>query len=62
MKPIALLMKHSLQPRLLASAALTCMALSTLPACVPLVVGGAVVGGGLVATDRRTSPTAFAKR
>ena len=29
--------------------------LATLPACVPLIVGGAVVGGGLVATDRRTS-------
>jgi osmotically-inducible protein OsmY len=27
----------------------------TLTACVPLVVGGALLGGGLVATDRRTS-------
>ena len=26
-------------------------------ACVPLVVGGAMVGGGLMATDRRTSGT-----
>ena len=26
-----------------------------LPACVPLVVGGAVVGAGMVATDRRSS-------
>jgi osmotically-inducible protein OsmY len=26
-------------------------------ACVPLIVGGAMVGGGLVATDRRTSGT-----
>jgi osmotically-inducible protein OsmY len=28
---------------------------STLPACVPLIIGGAVTGGALVATDRRTS-------
>ncbi len=28
---------------------------STLSACVPLVIGGAIVGGSLVATDRRTS-------
>lgn len=34
-----------------------CMAglASVLSACVPLVVGGAAVGGALVATDRRTS-------
>ncbi len=30
-------------------------ALSALSACVPLVIGGAVLGGTLVATDRRTS-------
>ena len=28
---------------------------ASLPACVPLVVGGAAVGAGLVATDRRSS-------
>jgi osmotically-inducible protein OsmY len=28
---------------------------AALPACVPLVVGGAAAGAGLVATDRRTS-------
>lgn len=28
-----------------------------LSACVPLIVGGAMVGGGMVATDRRTSGT-----
>ncbi len=28
-----------------------------LSACVPLVVGGAVVGGGMLATDRRTTGT-----
>jgi osmotically-inducible protein OsmY len=32
-------------------------ALQMMSACVPLVVGGAVVGGTLVATDRRTSGT-----
>ncbi len=38
---------------LLASAALV----TTLSACLPLIVGGAFVGSGLVATDRRTSGT-----
>lgn len=28
---------------------------ASLPACVPLVVGGAAVGAGLIATDRRSS-------
>ena len=38
-------------------ATVVCMAglASLLSACVPLVVGGAAVGGALVATDRRTS-------
>lgn len=48
-------MNHVVMKRLalsLAAAALLCGALS---ACVPLVVGGAAVGGSLVATDRRTS-------
>ena len=30
-------------------------AATLLPACAPLIVGGAVVGGAMVATDRRTS-------
>ncbi len=38
----------------LTSLAAVCL-LGSLAACVPLVVGGALVGGGLVATDRRTS-------
>jgi osmotically-inducible protein OsmY len=38
----------------LLAVALATMAVS-LPACLPLVVGGAMLGGGLVATDRRTS-------
>lgn len=42
--------KHALLPALL-------MSLSLLSGCAPLVVGGAVVGGALVATDRRTAGT-----
>ncbi len=30
---------------------------ATLSACAPLIIGGAMVGGGLVATDRRTTGT-----
>jgi osmotically-inducible protein OsmY len=50
-------MKHTLfsVPRCLATVLLTSAVLATLPACVPLMIGGAVVGGTLVATDRRTS-------
>lgn len=43
--------------RPLAAAVLTLGALSVLPGCAPLIVGGAVVGGVLVATDRRTTGT-----
>ena len=39
----------------LRTVALAALLAATLNACVPLVVGGAVVGGTLVATDRRTS-------
>jgi osmotically-inducible protein OsmY len=42
---------HRLVLTLTAAAALA----TALTACVPLVVGGAAVGAGLVATDRRTS-------
>jgi osmotically-inducible protein OsmY len=38
-------------------ALLVCCSFATLTACVPLVMGGAMVGGSLVATDRRTSGT-----
>jgi osmotically-inducible protein OsmY len=41
--------------KLVMSLALAGLLGSTLTACVPLVVGGALLGGGLVATDRRTS-------
>lgn len=43
-----------MKPRL----ALVCAALATvtlLPACAPLLIGGAAMGGALVYTDRRTS-------
>lgn len=33
------------------------LVISTLSACAPLVVGGAMVGGALMATDRRTTGT-----
>ena len=32
-------------------------AAALLPACAPLVIGGAMVGGSLMVTDRRTSGT-----
>lgn len=43
-------MKRFWKPALLALAALT-----LLPGCAPLIVGGAMVSGVLVATDRRTT-------
>lgn len=49
-------MKHlSRWTRPLAAALLAAGALTTLPGCAPLLVGGAMVGGVLVATDRRTT-------
>jgi osmotically-inducible protein OsmY len=54
--------KHPFMPmtqtfthRFLLSALVAATALTTLSACAPLMIGGAVVGGVLVATDRRTS-------
>ncbi len=35
--------------------AVTALAAATLSGCAPLIVGGAVVGGAMMATDRRTS-------
>lgn len=43
--------------RLLHAAAAVTLAAAALSACAPLIVGGAAVGGALVATDRRTSGT-----
>jgi osmotically-inducible protein OsmY len=52
-------MKHVVNPRSLQRLALTLCAAAllsgALTACVPLLVGGAVGGGTLIATDRRTS-------
>lgn len=57
MNPIDSLTKTALHPRLLASLLAASALLGSLSACAPLVVGGAVLGGSLVATDRRTSGT-----
>jgi osmotically-inducible protein OsmY len=48
-------MKTTLKTLTLVAAA--CGALGSLSACAPLVVGGAMVGGALVAADRRTTGT-----
>ena len=56
-------MKHVLNPGLqrlaltMCAAALLSGALTTLTACVPLLIGSAVGGGTLIAIDRRTSGT-----
>ena len=50
-------MKNVVMKRLALSAALASLLAGALTACVPLVIGGAVAGGTLVATDRRTSGT-----
>ena len=54
-------MKHIVNPRGLQRLALTMCAAAllsgVLTACVPLLLGGAVGGGALIATDRRTSGT-----
>ncbi len=41
--------------RLALSVTAGCVLLGSVTACVPLILGGAVAGGSLVATDRRTS-------
>ena len=43
------------RPRPLATLLLALAAATALPACAPLILGGAMVGGVLVATDRRTT-------
>jgi osmotically-inducible protein OsmY len=50
------LMKFKPQ-RLLLLLTLTASLTTSLTACVPVLMGGAMIGGGLVATDRRTSGT-----
>jgi osmotically-inducible protein OsmY len=48
-------MKNVITKRLVMSAVASAVLLGLLTACIPLVVGGAMVGGTLVASDRRTS-------
>jgi osmotically-inducible protein OsmY len=48
-------MKNFAFRRLALSVTAGCVLLGSVTACVPLIVGGAVAGGSLVATDRRTS-------
>lgn len=48
-------MKVIVMKRLTLSVCMAALLASALSACVPLVVGGAVAGGSLVAIDRRTS-------
>lgn len=48
-------MKYVVMKRLALSLATAALLSGALTACVPLVVGGAIAGGSLVATDRRTS-------
>lgn len=54
-------MNNAFKPTLAAKLACTLLAVSglaaTLSACAPLLIGGAMLGGGMVATDRRTSGT-----
>ena len=47
----------TLKTRVAVGSVVTALALTALQGCVPLIVGGAVLGGSLVATDRRTSGT-----
>lgn len=48
-------MKNVMTKRLVLTAAVSALLLASLTACIPLVVGGALMGGTLVASDRRTS-------
>ena len=50
------MINHRLAPRLVKLAAALALA-SALPACAPLIIGGAMLGTGLVAADRRTTGT-----
>ena len=48
-------MKNIMTKRFVINAVAAAFLLASLSACIPLVVGGAMVGGTLVANDRRTS-------
>ena len=49
------LVRCKVSSRLVLAAVVTALLGGTLAGCAPLLVGGAVLGGGLVATDRRTT-------
>jgi osmotically-inducible protein OsmY len=48
-------MKNVIVKRFVMNAVAVALLASSLSACIPLVLGGAMVGGALVASDRRTS-------
>ena len=48
-------MKRVMTKRFVVNALAAALLLGSLSACIPLVVGGAMVGGTLIANDRRTS-------
>ena len=48
-------MKNIMTKRFVVNALAAALLLGSLSACIPLVVGGAMVGGTLIANDRRTS-------
>ena len=48
-------MKNIMTKRFVVNALAAALLLGSLSACIPLVVGGAMVGGTLIASDRRTS-------
>ena len=48
-------MKFFAFKRLMVSATAACVLVGSITACVPLILSGAVAGGSLIATDRRTS-------
>ena len=50
-------MKRVVMNRLVLALGAAALLSGALSACVPLVLGGAVAGGSLLASDRRTSGT-----
>ena len=48
-------MKKFMAKRFVMTAVAAALLISSLTACIPLVMGGAIIGGTLVASDRRTS-------
>lgn len=48
-------MKNRIPGRSWLALAAACSVFATLPACVPMMIGGAMAGGAMIAIDRRTS-------